>query len=75
MLPSSARRASAAVGFGFFSSRATADVTKPGVQKPHIRPSFSQNACCTGWRTVPVVKLSTVRIVLPCISIASVVHA
>ena len=39
-------------------------VTKPGVQKPHIRPSLSQNACCTGCSTVPCVKLSTVRIAL-----------
>ena len=22
----------------------------PGVQKPHCRPCFSQNACCSGWR-------------------------
>jgi hypothetical protein len=39
MLPSSAALAWAGVGDGFFSSSATAAITKPGVQNPHISPS------------------------------------
>ena len=54
MLPSSAACAcSARRRSDVFSSSATAATTKPGVQKPHIRPSVSQNACCTGCSTVP----------------------
>ena len=47
-------------------------MTKPGVQKPHISASTSQNACCTGCSVLPVDSPSTVRICLPCTSIASV---
>ena len=46
-------RPASRVGFGFFSSSATADITNPGVQNPHIVPSCSQNACCTGCSTSP----------------------
>src|SRR5439155_12597946 len=63
------------VAFGYFSSTATVATTKPGVQKPHIRASTSQKACCTGWSVVPVDRPSTVRICLPCTSIARVEHA
>ena len=52
-LPSSAVFACSGVGFGFFSSSATVAITKPGVQKPHIKPSLSQNACCTGCSVLP----------------------
>ena len=46
----------------------------PGVQKPHINPSASQNACCTGCSVAPLARPSTVRICLPTTSIASVEH-
>ena len=47
----------------------------PGVQKPHISASLSQNACCTGcsWPLAEA-SPSTVRILLPWTSIASVEH-
>ena len=59
--------------FGYFSRTATVATTKPGVQKPHISPSASQKACCTGC-SVPsaLARPSTVRICLPWTSIASV---
>ena len=41
-------------GCGFFSRSATVAMMKPGVQKPHISASSSQNACCTGCSVVAV---------------------
>ena len=35
----------------------------PGVQKPHCRPCFSQNAVCIGWRSSPSARPSIVVIV------------
>ena len=37
---------------------------KPGVQKPHISASLSQNACCTGCSVAPLARPSTLRICL-----------
>ena len=54
MLPSRPFFACSSVGFGCFSSSATVAITKPGVQKPHIRPSVSKKACCTGCSVVAV---------------------
>src|ERR1051325_1947939 len=74
MLPSSSRFACSGVAFGYFSSSATVATTKPGVQKPHMSASTSQKACCTGCSASPFASPSTVRICLPCTSIASVEH-
>src|SRR5262249_60139912 len=46
-LPSSPARTSCSVGCGFSASRLVATITMPGVQKPHCKPWFSRNACCT----------------------------
>ena len=54
---------------------ATVATTKPGVQKPHIRASTSQNACCTGCIVrFAAARPSTVRTALPWTSTASVEH-
>ena len=42
------------VGSGFWSSSQAACMIIPGVQKPHWRPCWSQNACWSGWRVAPV---------------------
>ena len=39
---------SSSVGAGFFRRNAVTAVTKPSVQKPHIMPSVSHMAACTG---------------------------
>src|SRR6266852_8063474 len=49
MLPLMAPSISASVGFGFFASRATADMICPDWQYPHCGTSSSIQACCTGW--------------------------
>ena len=74
MLPSRPLFTCAVVGFGYFSMSATVAITKPGVQKPHISASRSQKACCTGCSVAPLARPSTVRICLPCASMASVEH-
>src|SRR5262245_42562709 len=63
-----------AVGVGCFSSSAVQAMTKPGVQNPHCCASLSQNACWTGWSLPFCSSPSTVRIFLPCASMASVVQ-
>ncbi len=71
MLPSRPLRICSGVALGYFSSSATVATTNPGVQKPHIRASTSQNACCTGCiAPLGAARPSTVRMVLPCTSIA-----
>ena len=56
MLPSRPFLICSGVGFGCFSSRPTLAMMKPGVQKPHISASLSQNACCTGCSVSPLAR-------------------
>src|SRR5713101_9662452 len=49
MLPLMAVSISASVGFGFFASRATADIIWPDWQYPHCGTSSSIQAFCTAW--------------------------
>ncbi len=46
----------------------------PGVQKPHWRPCWSQNACWSGWRVAPSAIPSIVLISRPSALTASIVH-
>ena len=46
----------------------------PGVQKPHWRPCWSQNACWSGWRLAPSAIPSIVLISRPSAWTASIVH-
>jgi hypothetical protein len=48
MLPDSPVRISSRVGSRFSASRYSAEIRKPGVQKPHCSPWQSANACCSG---------------------------
>ena len=43
-LPDSPIRTSSSVGFGFAASSAVAEISIPGVQKPHWTPPWSRNA-------------------------------
>src|SRR5437773_1814332 len=58
-------RISASLGSGFWESRSTAVMIKPGVQKPHCSPCLSQNACCSGCRSPSWLNPSIVLIALP----------
>ena len=46
----------------------------PGVQKPHWRPCFSQNACCRGWSAVAGRRPSIVVTLPPSAWTASIVQ-
>ena len=46
----------------------------PGVQKPHWRPCWSQNACWSGWSVAPSAMPSIVLISAPSAWTASIVH-
>ena len=46
----------------------------PGVQNPHCRPCFSQNAFCIGCSTSPVASPSIVVMLAPSAWTASIVH-
>ena len=46
----------------------------PGVQKPHWRPCFSQNAVWIGWSSSPSARPSMVLMVGPSAWTASIVH-
>ena len=46
----------------------------PGVQKPHWRPCFSQNAAWSGWRASPSARPSIVRTLEPSAWTASIVQ-
>ena len=46
----------------------------PGVQKPHCRPCWSQNACWSGWRVAPSAMPSMVLTSRPSAWTASIVH-
>src|SRR5664280_1887515 len=71
MLPSSASRIAASSAVGLSASSCTADITMPGVQKPHCRPWHSRNAACIGCISAPVARPSIVVISLPCTCNAS----
>ena len=46
----------------------------PGVQKPHCRPCWSQNACWSGWRVAPSAMPSMVLTSRPSAWTASIVQ-
>ena len=50
---------------GVVSSSSTAVISIPGVQKPHCRPCFSQNASCSGCMSSALPSPSMVRISAP----------
>ena len=52
---------SSRLGLGVFSSSSTAVISMPGVQKPHCRPCFSQNASCSGCMSSTPPRPSMVR--------------
>ena len=52
----------------------TDDLPIPGVQKPHWRPCWSQNACCNGCSVAPSAMPSMVLISEPDAWTASMVH-
>jgi hypothetical protein len=58
--PDIASRTSAGDGSGFWSSSQRAVMIMPGVQKPHWSPWQAANASCTGSRTAPRARPSTV---------------
>src|SRR5680860_971680 len=74
MFPSSSCRISSSVGFGLRSSNALVDMIMPGVQYPHCKPCFSQNASWIGWYASPSASPSIVSIELPSTCTASLVH-
>ena len=58
-----------------FSPRSQADsMIMPGVQKPHWRPCWSQNACWSGWSLPPTSMPSMVVISAPSAWTASIVQ-
>src|SRR6476469_8325946 len=58
-------RTSSSVGFGLRSSSAVAEISIPGVQKPHWTPPSSRNARCSGCSSPPSASPSTVVTSLP----------
>src|SRR5712692_2847841 len=60
MLPDSALRISSSLGFGLCWINSYAVIRKPGVQKPHCSPCFSQKAFWRGCSSPPWANPSTV---------------
>src|SRR4051794_3271982 len=67
-------RISASVGASFSPRSQAACMIIPGVQKPHCRPCWSQNACWSGWRLAPSAIPSMVLTSRPSAWTASIVH-
>ena len=67
-------RISSSVGSGFSPSSQADCMIIPGVQKPHWRPCWSQNACWSGWRVAPSAIPSIVLISRPSAWTASIVQ-
>ncbi len=61
-----------ASGCGLRARRACADISWPGMQKPHWAAPWSRKACCSGLRCPSVANPSTVRISDPSASAASI---
>jgi hypothetical protein len=72
--PDIASRTSAGDGSGLWSSSHRAVMIMPGVQKPHCSPWQAAKASCTGSRTAPRARASTVVIRRPSAMTASKVH-
>jgi hypothetical protein len=72
--PDIASRTSAGDGSGLLSSSQRAVMIMPGVQKPHCSPWQAANASCTGSRTPPRARPSTVVTRRPSAITASTVH-
>src|SRR6478609_2148829 len=68
------QRISASVGFGVFLSRASDDISMPGVQNPHCRPCSCLDPSCKGWRWPSFIKPSTVVISAPLAWTPNMVH-
>ncbi len=58
--PESAMRTSSSLGLGVARSRAVAEMSIPGVQKPHWTPPCSRNAACSGLSSPPAASPSIV---------------
>src|SRR3982751_4877117 len=74
MLPSSASRISSSLAFGLSFSSCTADITIPGVQKPHCSPWHSRKAACIGCSSPLLASPSIVVTSLPCTCAARIEH-
>ena len=56
MFPEIPLRISSFVGCRFSFSSAYADISIPGVQKPHCSPCLARKAPCKGWSLPPVAR-------------------
>ena len=75
MLPSMACRISSSLGSWFCFSRSAAAMIIPGVQKPHWRPCFSQNAFWSGWSAPSPAAMPSIVVTLdPSACAASIVQ-
>jgi len=74
-LRSSASRTSPSVGLGFFARSPAALIRMPLVQYPHWAACSARKACCRGCNSWPLLKPSTVVILLPAVAHRGVSHA